>query len=279
VKYPCERTTTLTPAKLSQCERFEAFYAQTDTPVMQKIGRRVCGCTYGASSWTTRAEADHISKRLDLRPGARLLDVGSGAGWPAVYLAKTTGCDVVLVDLPFGGLRIAGARAASDGLSGVCWLAVADAAVLPFCDASFDAINHSDLLCCLEDKRGALAACRRVLRRAGTMMFSVILVPQELFSKERRRGIENGPEFIDSDCDYPTLLEETGWSIVGRQDITAEYAATCQRQLDADVANAENLRALIGPAEYGDRVARWPEKLAVIAEDLLRRELFTVTPR
>jgi hypothetical protein len=37
---------------------------------------------YGGASWTTKAEADRVGRLLDLAPLDRLLDIGSGAGWP-----------------------------------------------------------------------------------------------------------------------------------------------------------------------------------------------------
>jgi SAM-dependent methyltransferase len=82
-----------------------------------------------------------------------LLEVGAGSGWPALYLAARAGCDVTLTDLPPGALRIAMERAARDGIPGACQAGAADAAHLPFRDAHFDAINHSDVLCCLVQKR------------------------------------------------------------------------------------------------------------------------------
>src|SRR5206468_5725352 len=127
----------------------------------------VCGCDFGAISWTTCAEAQRIAALLQLRPGVRLLDVGAGSGWPGLYMAMLSGCDVVLVDLPLAGLRIAAKRARNDGMPGNSWAVVADAANPPFPDDSFDAVSHSDLLCCLREKRAVLKACRRVTRNHG----------------------------------------------------------------------------------------------------------------
>src|SRR5882762_8136085 len=80
---------------------------------MQDLERSVCGCDYGSTSSTTRLEAERIAQLLDLRPAAKLLDLGAGSGWPGLYLAQLTGCDVVMVDLPLAALRIARERAAA----------------------------------------------------------------------------------------------------------------------------------------------------------------------
>ena len=67
-------------------------------PEMRKLERDVLGCDYGGTSWTTRAQAVQIVESLDLRPGIQLLDVGSGSGWPGLFLGSETGCDVTLLD-------------------------------------------------------------------------------------------------------------------------------------------------------------------------------------
>ena len=123
---------------------------------MRDLERSVCGCDYGSTSWTTRAEAERIAQLLELRPDAKLLDVGAGSGWPGLYLAQFTNCDVVLVDLSLAALRIALERATTDSLSQRCEVIAADGAALPFKDASFDALSHSDVLCCTPDKLGVL---------------------------------------------------------------------------------------------------------------------------
>ena len=97
---------------------------------MQDLERRVCGCNYGSTGGTTRAEAERIAALLELRPGIKLLEVGAGSGWPGLYLARIAGCDVVMVDLPFGALRIARERADSDGVRQRCEVVVADGAVV-----------------------------------------------------------------------------------------------------------------------------------------------------
>jgi SAM-dependent methyltransferase len=269
---------TRSPEEQAQRQRFEEFYVTAQSPVMLSIERSVCGCGYGGNSWTTQPEARAIAALLELRPGMRLLDVGAGSGWPGLYMAEASGCDVVLVDLPLAGLRIGAERAETDRLPGACWAAVADAADLPFADGSFDAVSHSDLLCCLRQKRAVLEACRRVIGRDGRMVFTVISVAPGLSRDDHKRAVENGPEFIESEADYETLLGETGWTVLERRDITTDYMASCQRQLEADEAWKDPLEALIGPSEFAERQAEWRSKLMALDAELLRRELFVATP-
>lgn len=255
-------------------ERFEAAYATGQSPVMRTVERSVCGCDYGATSWTTANEALCIGALLALGPGLRLLEIGAGSGWPALYLAKTSGCDVALIDLPIGGLRIAAQRAIADHLTGACWVAVANGASLPFGAFTFDAISHSDVLCCLPRKRAVLADCHRVIRPNGRMVFSVISIAPNLAPAAYAGAVANGPDFVEAEADYRTLLRETGWTMINYQDLTPSYAASCRRQLSADAAHQDALTALLGPAAFAERQASWRAKLVCLEEGLLRRELF-----
>lgn len=105
------------------------------------------GGDFGANGYTTMEQADRLADLLALGPGNRLLDVGAGQGWPGLYLAKTTGSDAVLTDLPLEGMRTARDRATKEGLGASCVAVVASARRLPFRRASFDAVVHTDVLC------------------------------------------------------------------------------------------------------------------------------------
>src|SRR5262245_65911188 len=77
-------------------ERFRDRYGEDRTEVVLQIERAVIGGDWGADGYTTMAQADVLGAALGLRTGVRLLDLGAGRGWPGLYLAVRTGCDVVL---------------------------------------------------------------------------------------------------------------------------------------------------------------------------------------
>ena len=241
---------------------------------MRDLERSVLGCDYGGTSWTTRREAGRIAELLGLRPGVRLLDVGAGAGWPGLYLAQVTGCDVVLADLPVVGLQIALERAAADGFEERCSAVVSEGAVLPFGESSFDALSHSDVLCCMPAKLSMLQACRRVARIGARMVLSVIAPAPSLSASERQVAIESGPPFVDVDRDYALLLEQSGWRVQERIDVTTEFAQSIRTWLEGMKTRAEALTKVLGVDDFSERVIRKQATLVALDQGLLKREIF-----
>ena len=267
-----------TPEEQALIARFSKRYQLGQSAVMQTIERAVCGCDYGGTSWTTRQEACAIKNMLNLGPGRRLLEVGAGSGWPGLYLAAETGCDIALIDLPFEGVRIAKERAVSDRLPGACWAAVADGSALPFPNGSFDAIAHSDLLCCVARKSAVLAACREVVRPGGRMVFSVILIGPALSGTDYQRAVAGGPPFVETAIPYPDLLERTGWHLTDCADLTAAYLDCVHRLLGEEEAHAEELADLYGQDEFSEVLGRRRATVDALEHGLLRRQLFRAVP-
>lgn len=127
-------------------DRFSERYGQPVSDAAAAVERAAIGGNFGASGYTTLAQAGALAERLELRPGVRLLDVGAGRGWPGLYLAAQTGCDVVLADVPEPGLRAALASAQGQGLLPRSSIVMASGTHLPFRGRSFDAVVHTDTL-------------------------------------------------------------------------------------------------------------------------------------
>lgn len=257
--------------------RFAEEYTRAQTPIMLDLERAVCGCDYGGTSWTTLEEAVQIARLLALDRCTRLLEVGAGSGWPALYFAAEFGCDTTLTDVPEEALHIAADRVAREPPGCRISLTVADGACLPFSAAHFDAVSHSDVLCCLAPKRRVLEECRRVIRPRGTMVFTVISVAPGLCEADHARAVEAGPPYIEAECGYPDLLEQTGWKIIDFIDVSAAYETTGRRHIREVLTRTDAIRELIGGAALDDMLQRRHRNVEAVAEGIVRRELFVTS--
>jgi hypothetical protein len=128
-------------------KRFADRYGEDRTEAVEQIERAVIGGAWGANGYTTMDQADRLGTALQLGPGRRLLDLGAGRGWPGLYLAVTIGCEVVLADVPFEGLRLAMTRADREPAVARAAAVVCSARALPLLPSTFDAVVHTDVLC------------------------------------------------------------------------------------------------------------------------------------
>ncbi len=109
------------------------------------------------------------------------------------------------------------------------------------------------------------------------MVFSVISVAPGLSSADHERAVESGPPFVESPAPYPTMLHQAGWEITDRVDLTEEYAETTRRLLREEETRADELKELLGKAEFSERLAGRRTGIRALEDGLLRRELFAAT--
>lgn len=101
-----------------------------------------------------------------------VLDVASGKGTSALYLAETIGSTVVGIDLSLENIEQACAEAAVRGLEQRASFLSGDAERLPFRAATFDAIICECAFCTFPDKKRAAMEFARVLRPGGNIAIS-----------------------------------------------------------------------------------------------------------
>jgi len=132
-------------AEVELIARYCDYYAQIDHDVLRELERRTLGADYGGNGYTDVAQAAHVVELLGVGSGDRILELGSGAGWPGLYLSRISGAQVVISDIAWEGLAWGSRRAKAEGLDAY---AVASAGLtLPFRDAMFEGVTHSDVLC------------------------------------------------------------------------------------------------------------------------------------
>ena len=105
-----------------------------------------------------------------------VLDVGSGVGGPARFLAATYGCRVTGVDLSEAFVDAARYLTERTGLSGLVSFETGSALALPFDDGRFDVALLQHVAMNIADRAGLYREIRRVLKPGGRFAtFDVVL--------------------------------------------------------------------------------------------------------
>jgi arsenite methyltransferase len=113
-----------------------------------------------------------LGEQLGLTSAARVLDVASGKGESAIFLARQFGCRVVGVDFGSQNVLEAASRARAAQIDGLVSFVQGDAERLDFPDGDFDAVICECAFCTFPDKQAAAAEFARVLRPGGQVGMS-----------------------------------------------------------------------------------------------------------
>lgn len=164
------------------------------------------------------AGTEELIRRLGIRRGERVLDLGCGTGYTACLLAKRPGATVFGVDLQPKMLTWAKKRAVRKHVTETVHLIAADAHRLPFRDASFDAaVVESVLIFC--DVPVALAELFRVLKPGGRLGCNEVTAIGEITREQKE-------QFAASIGVAPTVPTADDWGRdlkdAGFVDVSAE---------------------------------------------------------
>src|SRR5581483_364402 len=109
------------------------------------------------------ATAD-LARLVGITADLSVLDVGSGLGGPARFLAATYGCHVTGVDLSESFVEAARYLTARTGQSDLVSFQAADALHLPFGDGAFDAVLLQHVAMNIADRDSLYREIHRVLK-------------------------------------------------------------------------------------------------------------------
>src|SRR5262245_35347119 len=210
---------------------YDNVYADFGSRAEAAVRRQAFGEDIGQSSWLTAAEWLRFADQAHVRGDGHVLEVGSGSGGPAVYLAAARGCRVTGIDINEHGVRNGERLALTQGLANRVTFHVVDAsASLPFPSAAFDAVLSNDAMCHISNRLEVLAEWHRVLRPHGRMLFTDAMIVTGLVSQEElatRSSI--GWYLFVPPGENERLISRAGFTLLSSEDVTAAAATIAQR--------------------------------------------------
>ena len=163
---------------------------------------------------------DRLAGAAGIDRTTRVLDVCSGVGGPARYLAHRLGCRVTGLDITESRYRTAIRLTDMVGLGHLVDFRLGNALEMPFEEESFDVVMAEEAFCHIPDKPRLIAECARVVRPTGRIAFTDILRRDSLDQEtEGRLRDEMTFHDLESAAGYRRLLEANGCEVVVQDDL------------------------------------------------------------
>ena len=208
------------------------------------------------------AATEELAALAGITADTDVLDVGSGIGGPARYLAASFGCRVTGIDLSAEYCRIAESLTELAGLGGQVSFRAGDACHLPFADASFDLVWTQHVVMNIADRAQLYSEMHRVLRPGGKLaMYDVILgdgAPLQFPVPWARRP---GNSTLLDPAATQSVLQQAGFRILHWLDVSDAAKTWLASRPPAPAAPPPlGLHLLMGP-EFADMTRNYARNL------------------
>lgn len=192
-----------------------------------------------------------IAAQMDLRPGLRLLDVGSGIGGPARYFAAEHGCRVVGVDLTEEFVQVANSLTQLLKLGHLAQFQQASALELPFTSQAFDRAYMFHVGMNIADKAGVFREVRRALQSDGIFaVFDIVRRgPHGTIRYPVPWALTEQTSFVSEIKDYREALERAGFRIVqerNRREFAIDFMRKSMSRMAASGPAILGIQLLMG---------------------------------
>ncbi|MDN3355682.1 methyltransferase domain-containing protein [Actinomadura sp. DC4] len=209
---------------------------------------------------------DEMIRRLDPKPGDRILDVGCGNGTPALQLARARQVEVVGISVSARQVARANERARAAGVADRVSFEQVNAMDLPYEAGSFDGAWALESMLHMPDKVQVLSEVARVVRPGGRMSIAdMIYIEPEDGPVDLSKRYSTIYATLTPLDEYKDVLERAGLVADNIRDVTKEtfptnaaFAAGLRSRRDqfVEILGNEGYELLIGNQE---RIARMPE--------------------
>jgi SAM-dependent methyltransferase len=229
---------------------YDSVYGNFATAILEQVRREAFGEDIGQNSWLTADEYLRFFKWLELESTSNVLEVACGSGSPALFMARTTGCQVMGVDNNENA--IATANRSAQGLDSRVRFRLADAGQpLPFEDELFDSIVCIDAINHLPDRALILAEWHRVLKPGGRVLFTDPIIVTGLLTNEEIAVRSSVGYFLFAPVgENEKLLEGAGFELLRCEDVTENEANVSRRWHEARAKRRDDLLKIEGERTF-----------------------------
>jgi len=195
------------------------------------------------------AKYERLCRQLHLKPGDHVLEIGSGWGGNAIYMAKTYGCKVTSLTISAEQQKLALERVEAEGLGHRVQILLKDYRLM---DGQFDKIVSVEMLEAVGFKflDVYFKKCNELLKKDGILALQVITSPDSRFD-----ALKKGVDWIQKHIFPGSLLPSiaainasinrtSDLTMVDLKDIGLHYAKTLKLWNDSFNGNLQKVKSL-----------------------------------
>jgi phosphoethanolamine N-methyltransferase len=208
------------------------------------------------------ATTEDLCARLGpaLRPGVRVLDVGSGIGGAAFHLARAYGAKVTGIDLAEEMVAIARDRVVQLGLTDSVTFILGDVLEADFPEP-FDVIWSRDAFMHIPDKPRLFSRLYSLMAPGGRLVITDYARGKTPGSPEFEAYIEKTGYSVIEPKQYGELLRAAGFVNVLVDDATDRFVEILRSEEDRLVSHRDEFLASFSAADLDYLVDRWNMKI------------------
>lgn len=209
---------------------YNSTYSNFKEQVLAEVRRETYGEDIGQNSWITTDEYDTFYSWLNLSAGDHVLEVASGSGGPALYLARKFKCRITGLDINDEGLKTANQNAIDARITDARFQFADMDQRLPFEDETFDAVMCMDSMNHFRNRIGFLREWQRVLKTGRRVLFTDPVVITGPVSNEELAARSNIGFFLFVPLDVTKqYIQDAGLNLLRCEDVTSNIELTSGR--------------------------------------------------
>jgi ubiquinone/menaquinone biosynthesis C-methylase UbiE len=194
---------------------------------------------------------DTLARKVGIQPCHYVLDVCSGMGGPARYLAHRYGCRVTGLDITESRYRGSLRLTQLVKLEHLVDFRLGSALDMPFAADTFDVVIGQEAWLHVPDKERLVAECSRVVKAGGVIAFTDVLrrgalSPAEWDELQRAMAVAT----LETLEGYSRLLAQAGCAIREREDLGDHWAEILTQRLEMYRSLKEETVRKFGVAHY-----------------------------
>jgi len=235
----------------NRIDLYNSTYSNFQDRVLTEIRQETYGEDIGQNSWITTDEYDTFYNWLDLAPGDHVLEIASGSGGPALYLARKFKCQVTGLDINEDGIKTANQQALDSGITNARFQLADVNQRLPFDDETFEAVMCVDSMNHFRNRLGYLKEWQRVLKSGKRALFTDPVVITGPVSNEELAARSNIGFFLFVPLEVTlNFIKEAGFTLIRCDDVTNNIELTSGRWHASRQQHREDLIKIEGEERF-----------------------------